>query len=91
MFELVVYPGNAPRLGFPYAAAIAPGLRRTQVSMHKVVALVEDGFALVAGEGVAEAVAEVEVGGMAAAFAVVAIGLAGDARLMGGNGLDDHP
>ena len=39
-------------------AAIAPGLRRPQIGMHEIIALVEDGLAFVAGEGVAEAVAE---------------------------------
>ncbi len=54
---------------------------RPQIRVNKIVAFVEQGFALVAGQGVAEAVAEVEVGGVAAAFAEVAVGLAGDARL----------
>ncbi len=63
---------------------------RPQVRMHKVITFVEDGFALFTGEGVAEAVAEVEVGGMAAAFAIVAIGLACHARLYCCDWLDDH-
>jgi len=50
--------------------------------MNEVVAFRQDWFALVTGEGVAEAVAEVEVGGMATAAAIVAIGLAGDAGLL---------
>ena len=34
-----------------------------EAGVGEVVALIEDGLALVAGEGVAETVAEVEVGG----------------------------
>lgn len=59
-----------------------------EVGAGEVVALEEDGFAGGAGEGVREAVAEVEVGGVAAAPAKVSVGLAGDARLLGGDGLD---
>src|ERR1700722_2356942 len=43
--------------------------------MYKIIALIEDGFALFAGESVAKAVAEVEISWMAAALAVVAVGL----------------
>ena len=49
--------------------------------MDEIVALVEDGFALVAGQSVAEAVAKVEVGGVAAAFTVVAVSLPRNPRL----------
>src|SRR5580704_11249287 len=62
--------------------------RGPYVRMHKVVALVEHGFALVAGEGVAEAVAEVQLGRVAAALAVVAIGVARDAGLIDGDGFN---
>jgi hypothetical protein len=43
--------------------------------MPKIIALPEHGVALLAGQRVGEAVAEVEVGRVAAAFAVVAVGL----------------
>ena len=59
------------------------------IRMHKIIALVEHGLALFAGQGVAEAVSEVEVGGMAAALAVVTVGLAGDFGLLVRDGLDD--
>src|ERR1700733_6236742 len=63
---------------------------RPQIRVHKVIALVEDGLPFLACQCVAEAIAEVEVGGMAAAFAVVAVGLAGDTHLFTGYWLDGH-
>ena len=60
----------------------------SQIGMYEIVALVEQGFALVAGQCVTEAVAEVEVGRVAAATSVVAIGLAGDPGLLGGDRLN---
>jgi len=57
--------------------------------MAEVIALVKDGFALVSGQGVAEAVAEVEFGGVAAALAEVAEGLSGDLGLRLRHGFDD--
>jgi len=56
--------------------------------MGEIIAREENGLALNAGQDVAEAVAEVEVGAMAAAFAVVAVNGAGDACLLGRDGLD---
>jgi len=47
------------------------------------------GSRLFAGQGVAEAVAEVEVGGVAAATAKIAIGLGGQSCLLDGHRLDD--
>ena len=57
--------------------------------MHKVVAFIEHGFAFVAGQGVGEAVTKVQVGRMAAAFAVVAVSLAGNPCLGNSDRLDD--
>ena len=61
----------------------------SKVGMHKVVALVEHRLSFVAGQSVGEAVAEVQVRGVAAAFAVVAVGLARNPRLRNGYRLDD--
>jgi hypothetical protein len=50
-------------------AQIVAVSRTPQVRMPKIIALPEQRLALVAGQGVAEAVAEVEVGGVAALMA----------------------
>ena len=61
--------------------------------MDKTVALEEDGIALDAGQGVAEAAAKVEVGGVGAAFAAVPISGACDRRLelAGGPAMRQQP
>ncbi len=46
-----------------------------QVCMHKIIAFVEQWFALIPRQGVAEAVSEVEVRGVSATPAVIAKGL----------------
>ena len=58
--------------------------------MREVIALIEQRFALDAGQGVGEAVAVVQVGAVSTAAAVVAVGLAGYLGLLCGNGLNDH-
>jgi len=64
--------------------------RWPQIDMHKVIALGEQWFALLAGQSIGKAVAEVEVGGVAAAFAVVTIGSTGYFPLRGSNRLDGN-
>src|ERR1700679_2252078 len=56
--------------------------------MPEVIALPKHRFALVAGQGVAEAIPEVEVGRMAAALAVIAISLSRNLRLFSGYGFN---
>jgi hypothetical protein len=49
--------------------------------MHKVVALPEERLALVAGQGVAEAVAEVQLGGIPGPSTAAEVGSAADAAV----------
>ena len=58
--------------------------------MDEVVAFEEQRFAFDACESVGKAIAEVQVGSVTAAAAVVAVGLAGDSGLIGGEGLDQN-
>src|SRR5271168_2083386 len=67
---------------------IVSGQCRPQIRVNEIITFVEQRLALLAGERVAEAVAEVQVGAMSAAFSVVAVSLAGDSGLLCGDGLD---
>src|SRR5579863_2000579 len=61
--------------------------RRPKVRMPKVVAFVENRLALVAGQRIAEAVPEVQIGRVSASAPVVAIGLASNLCLFYRDGL----
>src|ERR1700682_3640292 len=52
------------------------------IGMHEIIAFVEQWFALVAGQRVSEAVAEVQIRPVPAAFPVVAIGLPSDPGML---------
>ena len=56
--------------------------------MEEVVAFVEERFAGFTGEGVGETVAQIQFGFVAATFAKVTVGLAGDAGLRFSDGLN---
>ena len=55
-----------------------------QARVGKVLALVEQWLPSLHRQRIGEAIAEIQLGRMAAVFAEIAIGLTGDARLLGG-------
>src|ERR1035441_2409677 len=67
------------------------GHRRPQIRMPEIVALPQHRLPLLARQRIGEAVAEVQPGRVAAAFAKVAVGLPGNLRLRGRHRLDDDP
>src|SRR5690606_35942911 len=98
-FSITPPPPPFPRPPAAYFAPVAaagpprirshpPSSRPREAGVGKVVALVEQRIATLGGEGVGEAIAEVEPRRVAAAPAEVAIGLAGDAGLCRGHRSD---
>ncbi len=52
------------------------------IRMHKIIAFIEQWLTLVPGQGICEAVAEVQIRSMTTAFSIVAISLPRNVRLL---------